>query len=82
MDRAAAAAGLSTPTRAPPQGRGERTANRTRSGGAGAHPSASFADASRTGLTVVVTARRSQWATREMFAWLGLSMTGFDVVSP
>jgi len=31
---------------------------------------------------VVVTARRSQWATREMFARLGLSMTGFDVVSP
>lgn len=82
MDRAAAAAGLSTPTRAPPQGRGERTANRTRSGGPGADPSASFADASRTGLTVVVTARRSQWATREMFARLGLSMTGFDVVSP
>lgn len=82
MDRAAAAAGLSTPTRAPPQGRGERTANRTRSGGPGANPSASFADASRTGLTVVVTARRSQWATREMFARLGLSMTGFDVVSP
>lgn len=34
-----------------------------------------------TGLTVVVTARRSQWATRDMFARLGLSMTGFDVVT-
>ena len=34
-----------------------------------------------TGLTVVVTGRRSQWATRSMFARLGLSMTGFDVVT-
>ncbi|MGP9745724.1 M81 family metallopeptidase [Brachybacterium sp. AOP29-B2-41] len=34
-----------------------------------------------TGLTVVVTGRRSQWATRSMFERLGLSMTGFDVVT-
>lgn len=34
-----------------------------------------------TGLTVVVTARRSQWATHGMFERLGLSMTGFDVVT-
>ena len=34
-----------------------------------------------TGLTVVVTGRRSQWATRPMFERLGLSMTGFDVVT-
>lgn len=34
-----------------------------------------------TGLTVVVTGRRSQWASRGMFAGLGLSMTGFDVVT-
>jgi len=34
-----------------------------------------------TGLTVVVTTRRSQWATRSMFERLGLSMTGFDVVT-
>lgn len=34
-----------------------------------------------TGLTVVVTGRRSQWATASMFARLGLSMTGFDVVT-
>ncbi|WP_114853131.1 M81 family metallopeptidase [Brachybacterium sp. YJGR34] len=34
-----------------------------------------------TGLVVVVTARRSQWARHEMFARLGLSMTGFDVVT-
>ncbi|PZO58629.1 MAG: microcystin degradation protein MlrC, partial [Pseudoxanthomonas suwonensis] len=33
------------------------------------------------GLTVVVTARRSQFATADMFAQLGLSMTGFDVVT-
>ncbi|MBE9403204.1 M81 family metallopeptidase [Brachybacterium sp. p3-SID1565] len=33
------------------------------------------------GLTVVVTARRSQFATADMFARLGLSMTGFDVVT-
>ncbi|MEE1618646.1 M81 family metallopeptidase [Brachybacterium sp. J153] len=38
-------------------------------------------DAARTGLTVVVTGRRSQWATHDMFARLGLSMTGFDVVT-
>ncbi|MEE1650251.1 M81 family metallopeptidase [Brachybacterium sp. J144] len=37
--------------------------------------------AARTGLTVVVTGRRSQWATHDMFARLGLSMTGFDVVT-
>lgn len=37
--------------------------------------------AKRTGLTVVVTGRRSQWATHGMFARLGLSMTGFDVVT-
>src|SRR5690606_39529636 len=37
--------------------------------------------AARTGLTVVVTGRRSQWATHGMFARLGLSMTGFDVVT-
>lgn len=37
--------------------------------------------AARTGLTVVVTTRRSQWATREMFARQGLTMTGFDVVT-
>ncbi|GAA1725469.1 M81 family metallopeptidase [Brachybacterium phenoliresistens] len=34
-----------------------------------------------TGLTVVVTARRSQWASHEMFARLGMSMTGFDIVT-
>lgn len=34
-----------------------------------------------TGLTVVVTSRRSQFATRDMFERLGLSMTGFDVVT-
>src|SRR5690625_4445198 len=34
-----------------------------------------------TGLTVVVTGRRSQWASRSMFERLGLSMTGFDVVT-
>ncbi|GAA1488843.1 M81 family metallopeptidase [Brachybacterium sacelli] len=34
-----------------------------------------------TGLTVMVTARRSQWARHEMFERLGLSMTGFDVVT-
>ncbi|MGP5365247.1 M81 family metallopeptidase [Brachybacterium tyrofermentans] len=34
-----------------------------------------------TGLTVVVTGRRSQWARHEMFERLGLSMTGFDVVT-
>ena len=33
------------------------------------------------GLTVIVTARRSQFATADMFARLGLSMTGFDVVT-
>lgn len=37
-------------------------------------------DGRETGLTVVVTQRRSQWATRSMFARLGLSMTGFDIV--
>ncbi|MDN6301940.1 MAG: M81 family metallopeptidase [Brachybacterium sp.] len=42
---------------------------------------AALAAARPTGLTVVVTARRSQWATRAMFARLGLSMTGFDVVT-
>ncbi|MGP9537215.1 M81 family metallopeptidase [Brachybacterium sp. AOP43-C2-M15] len=46
-----------------------------------AGPSASLADSPATGLTVVVTARRSQWATRAMFSRLGLSMTGFDVVT-
>lgn len=34
-----------------------------------------------TGLTVVVTSRRSQWATASMFEDLGLSMTEFDVVT-
>ncbi|MDN5686442.1 MAG: M81 family metallopeptidase [Brachybacterium sp.] len=34
-----------------------------------------------TGLTVVVTGRRSQWARQEMFSRLGLSMTGFDIVT-
>lgn len=34
-----------------------------------------------TGLTVVVTARRSQWCTHAQFDCLGLSMTGFDVVT-
>ncbi|HEX7351392.1 M81 family metallopeptidase [Brachybacterium sp.] len=34
-----------------------------------------------TGLTVVVTGRRSQWATRSMFARLGLTMTGVDIVT-
>ena len=34
----------------------------------------------RTGLQVVVTARRAQFARRAMFARLGLSMTGPDVV--
>ncbi|MGP9844037.1 M81 family metallopeptidase [Brachybacterium sp. 107] len=38
-------------------------------------------DAVPTGLTVVATARRSQWARHEMFERLGLSMTGFDVVT-
>ncbi|EYT48921.1 M81 family metallopeptidase [Brachybacterium muris] len=33
------------------------------------------------GLTAVITARRSQFATADMFARLGLSMTGFDVVT-
>ncbi|PZP16179.1 MAG: microcystin degradation protein MlrC [Brachybacterium faecium] len=33
------------------------------------------------GLTAVVTARRSQFATADMFARLGLLMTGFDVVT-
>ncbi|MDN5899700.1 MAG: M81 family metallopeptidase [Brachybacterium sp.] len=42
---------------------------------------AALAAAQPTGLTVVVTARRSQWATRDMFARLGLSMTGFDLVT-
>ena len=37
--------------------------------------------AARTGLTVVVTGRRSQWASHAMFARLGLTMTGFDVVT-
>jgi microcystin degradation protein MlrC len=50
-------------------------------GGDGPAPSADLAEASPTGLTVVVTARRSQWATHAMFARLGLSMTGFDVVT-
>lgn len=35
----------------------------------------------RSGLTVVVTTRRSQFATIGMFERLGLSMTGFDVVT-
>ena len=38
-------------------------------------------DGRPTGLTVVVTARRSQWATADMFARLGLTMTGTDVVT-
>ena len=40
-----------------------------------------LAAAQPTGLTVVVTGRRSQWATKGMFARLGLSMTGFDIVT-
>lgn len=40
-----------------------------------------LASAATTGLTVVVTGRRSQWATRAMFELLGLSMTGFDIVT-
>ncbi|MGO3293971.1 MAG: MlrC C-terminal domain-containing protein, partial [Brachybacterium alimentarium] len=40
-----------------------------------------LAAARPTGLTAVVTARRSQWARHEMFERLGLSMTGFDVVT-
>ncbi|ATG53065.1 microcystin degradation protein MlrC [Brachybacterium vulturis] len=47
----------------------------------GATAAEELAAARATGLTVVVTARRSQWATRDMFARLGLSMTGFDVVT-
>ena len=43
--------------------------------------SAALDGAARTGLTVVVTGRRSQWARHEMFARLGLTMTGFDVVT-
>jgi len=43
--------------------------------------SAALDSAARTGLTVVVTGRRSQWARHEMFARLGLTMTGFDVVT-
>jgi len=46
-----------------------------------ASSSAALDDAARTGLTAVVTARRSQWATHAMFARLGLSMTGSDVVT-
>ncbi|MFC0674430.1 M81 family metallopeptidase [Brachybacterium hainanense] len=34
-----------------------------------------------TGLTVVITARRSQWHSRGMYERLGLSMTGFDIVT-
>ena len=37
--------------------------------------------AEETGLTVVVTTRRSQWATASMFEGSRLSMTGFDVVT-
>src|SRR5699024_9122672 len=47
-----------------------------------AEPSAAadaLATARPTGLTVVVTGRRSQWASKGMFARLGLSMTGFDI---
>ena len=46
-----------------------------------ADASADLASARPTGLTVVVTGRRSQWARHEMFERLGLSMTGFDVVT-
>src|SRR5699024_11696913 len=49
-----------------------------------AEPSAAadaLATARPTGLTVVVTGRRSQWASKGMFARLGLSMTGFDIVT-
>ena len=49
--------------------------------GDGTAPSAGLVHAAPTGLTVVVTARRSQFATRAMFARLGLSMTGVDVVT-
>jgi microcystin degradation protein MlrC len=48
---------------------------------AGAAAPDALADAAPTGLTVVVTARRAQFATHGMFARLGLSMTGFDVVT-
>ncbi|MGP5056530.1 M81 family metallopeptidase [Brachybacterium paraconglomeratum] len=65
---------------------GEGTADGNRTGRLAAAPSVrvastALADAPRTGLTVVVTARRSQWTTHEMFARLGLTMTGFDVVT-
>ena len=46
-----------------------------------ADASGDLASARPTGLTVVVTGRRSQWARHEMFERLGLSMTGFDVVT-
>ena len=36
---------------------------------------------SPTGLTVVVTERRSQWGSEEMYEQLDLSMTGFDIVT-
>src|SRR5699024_3961184 len=49
-------------------------------GAVGASPE-ELASARPTGLTVVVTARRSLWATRGMFVRLGLSMTGFDIVT-
>ena len=34
-----------------------------------------------TGLTIVVTERRSQWCTRDMFDAMGLAMDGFDIVT-
>jgi len=35
----------------------------------------------QTGLTVVVTELRSQWGSADMYEQIGLSMTGFDVVT-
>ncbi|ASK65878.1 microcystin degradation protein MlrC [Brachybacterium avium] len=63
---------------------GRSAALRVLEAGPSADPSAdpaALAAARPTGLTVVVTARRSQWATASMFARLGLSMTGFDIVT-
>ncbi len=52
------------------------------SGPAGRAAALQVLDGTRpTGLTVVVTQHRSQWSTNAMFESLGLSMTGFDVVT-
>lgn len=51
------------------------------SGAAGIESGPSAGAEQLSGLTVVVTARRSQFATADMFERLGLSMTGFDVVT-